>query len=164
MGGALSTLVAAEQPVAGLVLAAPYFGVTHKWFYGLRPEQWVKIGSPVVPWLYKGELFLQVNRREAKEEIYSYTWVPMKAVKTLMELGRRARARTVLDKVNCPVLLVHGTDDEAASRDAAAKAFEGMAADDKRALWLENSNHHLFFDYDREQAITEIVKFVEGLT
>ena len=103
------------------------------------------------------------NRKEAKDDIYSYTWVPMKAVETLMELGRRAGEDAVLEKVTCPVLLVHGVDDEAASREAAAKAVERMAAEEKRTVWLDNSNHHLFFDYDREEAVAKIVAFVEGL-
>ena len=39
MGGALSTLVAAGKSAAGLVLAAPYFGVPHRWYYLMRPEK-----------------------------------------------------------------------------------------------------------------------------
>lgn len=160
MGGTLCTLVAARQPVDALVLAAPYFGVTHKWYYGLRAETWARVWRPVFPWLYKGELFLQVNRREARDDVLSYRWAPMAGVTTLMELGRRASDPDLLRRVTCPVLVLHGRDDAAASPAAAERALTAMGAECKQLVWLERSNHHLFFDFDRDTAVAEVVQFL----
>lgn len=163
MGGALSTIAASEVQPAGLVLAAPYFGITYRWYYGLRPETWTKLLAPVVPYVYKGRLFLQVNRKEAKAEIFSYTWMPSKGLRTLMEIGRRARQLEVLSKVHCPVLWLHSRGDAAAAPEAAQKAFDAMASESKEAIWLARSNHHIFWDYDREQVQQAILRFMESL-
>jgi len=163
MGGALSTIAAVEVQPAGLVLAAPYFGITYRWYYGLRPETWTKLLAPVVPYFYKGRLFLQVNRKEAKAEIFSYTWIPSRGLRTLMEIGRRAGQPEVLSKIHCPILWLHSQGDVAAAPDAAQKAIDAMASTLKETVWLGRSNHHIFWDYDREQVQQAILGFVESL-
>jgi len=163
MGGALSTLAASEESVDGLVLGAPYFGVTHKWYYGFRPETWAKVTAPVVPWIFKGQLFLQVNDKSSRKHITSYRWIPSKAVVTLGKLGKRVSTPEVLGEIECPVLLFHAKGDVAASPDAAEHAFEMMASQDKELVWLPRSNHHIFWDYDRETVATGTVAFVEQI-
>lgn len=160
MGGTLAVLATSQRDVQRLVLAAPYFGITHHWYYLLRPERWVRIGYPLCRWVYKGQLFVQVNRPEAKDDILSYSWVPVRSGRTLLELAKRANDPRVLGKITCPVLLIHSSGDVAASPEAARRAFEEIPSKDKRALWLERSNHHLFFDYDREQVMAETLAFI----
>lgn len=161
MGGALSTIVASEIPVDGLILAAPYFGVTHHWYYGLRPETWSKLSAPFLPWMYKGKLFLQLNKREAKDEVFSYTWLPSKGVLTLTEIGRRANAPDVLKGVECPVLWIHSVGDVAASEEAARRAIDAMPAEEKKAVQLTRSNHHIFWDYEQDEVFRAILDFLE---
>ena len=163
MGGALCTLAAARGEVDGLVLAAPYFGVTHRWYYGLRPETWAKLASPVVPWVYKGRLFICVNRPEAKKTIFSYRWVSTRSMTRLVELAGMVNAPEVLDNVTCPILWLHPRRDRAASPEAAARAVAAMASSHKRTVWLEASDHHVFWDYDRETVADEIEAFISGL-
>ncbi|MBI2432992.1 MAG: alpha/beta fold hydrolase [Candidatus Hydrogenedentes bacterium] len=158
MGATLCTLVAAEQPVDGLILAAPYFLVTYHWYYLLPPETWVRLGAPLLPWVYKGKLFLQVNRRSSKPHIYSYTWVPADGMKTLMELGRRAAAPEVLGRIQCPVLLLHSPRDVAASYESAQDAFFKMSSTTKRIIALTKSNHHVFWDNEQEE-VRDLVAF-----
>jgi len=161
MGGTLSTLAAAEVPLDGLVLAAPYFGITRRWYYVLSPEQWVRIGSPLLRWVYKGHKFTQVNRPEGKKQVLSYTWVPVKSGLALTELAREVNQPGLLERIECPVLLIHSHGDVAASPRHAAAAFERFPSSDKRFVWFDRSNHHLFFDYDREQVMEEIAAFVD---
>lgn len=68
-----------------------------------------------------------------------------------------------LEAVTCPVLLLHAQDDNAAAIGAARNAFESMASDDKTFVTLENSDHHLFWDYDRERVIGDTLRFVERI-
>lgn len=160
MGGTLATLVASEIRVNRLVLAAPYFGVTYRWYYGLAPEDWNELLAPFVRWVYKGQLFLQVNRTEDKDRIFSYTWVPTKGVSTLTSLGRWANSSDVLARIAFPVLAIHSPGDVAASCEATRQAIDRMASPEKRTLWLERSNHHVFWDYEREQVVQAILDFV----
>ena len=160
MGGTLCTLAASQRKVDRLVICSPYFGITHKWYYILKPETWIHITSPLVRWVYKGDAFIQVNREEVKDKIVSYRWVSMRSLKTLNELGRRTNTADVLSDVTCPALMIHSFNDEAASKESAEKAFNLLGSSDKRAVWLKASNHHIFWDYDHDQVISEIGRFL----
>lgn len=159
MGGALSTLVASSMDIDGLVLAAPYYAVTRHWYYVLPVETWAQITSPFLPWVYKSDAFIRVRRDEAKPLITSYRWLPRQATRELGKLGRRARDPETLAAITCPVLLIHAEGDEAASPAAARRAFEGMGSENKEFLWLRESDHHIFWDYDREEVVDAVVEF-----
>ena len=160
MGGALGTLLAAGEPVDRLVLAAPYYGVTYRWFYVLRPEWWNSMLGWAIPYVYKGETFVKVNRREDVGRWFSYATVPTRGVKTLTALGRRARDPKTLGAVDCPVLMITSVGDEAASPHRARRAMERIGSDHVRELWLERSNHHIFWDWERELVKQAIADFL----
>lgn len=160
MGGALASIAASKIPVDGLVLAAPYFGVTHRWYYGLKPERWASLTAPVLHWTYKSNAFIQINDRERMDEIMSYRWIPAQAVTNLMALGTEAKADASLAAIKAPVLLLHARGDVAASPESAEAAFQRIGAADKKFVWLEKSNHHIFFDFDRDEVFREIEDFV----
>jgi len=163
MGGALCTVVAAHAQVDALVLAAPYFRVTYRWYYLFPPETWATLARPVVRWLHKSNRFIQVNRDEVKDKIVSYRWTPLRGTRPLIEIGSRARSPQVLKTVTCPVLLLHSHLDNAASPKAAAEAFRSIGSSSKRVVWLETSNHILFWDRERDQVADEIVTFLASL-
>ncbi|MBI4559170.1 MAG: alpha/beta fold hydrolase [Candidatus Hydrogenedentes bacterium] len=163
MGGSLGTLVAANDDVAGLVLAAPYYAVTNRWYYLRRPEKWVRFLAQFMRWGYKSNTFMQIKRREARDQIQGYRWAPTRSLVTLTQLGEQAANPDVLRRVTCPVLLIHARGDVSASPRAAQKAFEQMGSAQKKTVWLENSNHHIFWDYDREFVADEILAFVEAV-
>ncbi|GMW00258.1 MAG: carboxylesterase [Candidatus Hydrogenedentota bacterium] len=163
MGGALAVLTASGIPVDGLLLGAPYFGITHKWYYGLKPETWVRISSPCIRWVYKGKLFLQVNDKSAKDKIVSYRWIPSKASVTLNEIGGMVNEPEVLKKITCPVILFHATGDIAASYDAARHAFDSMPAKDKTFVDLPRSNHHVFWDFDKDVVARDSIGFLDRI-
>lgn len=165
MGGALSTITAAREAgrIDGLVLGAPYYGVTYKWYYGLRPETWTRLLAGPVPWVYKGDIFRAINDRSNKKSFFTYRVMPTHSFVMLGELGRIAGAPETLKSITCPVLVVHSPKDIAASFEASAAAFEAMPAKDKRFVKLENTDHHLFWDFDREQVYREVLAFAEKL-
>jgi carboxylesterase len=165
MGGSLSALTASmEDEVDGLVLAAAYFGVTHKWYYVLRPETWTRLTGWAIEWVYKGEAFKRVKRIEARPEILSYKWVPSSGTRTLIRIGEQALDSETLGAIDCPVLMLHGIDDNAAAFGKAKRAFAAIGAEDKTFIALENSDHHVFFDYDREMVVERIVGFVQRIS
>ena len=160
MGGTLAVLAASERNPDALVLAAPYFRVTGKWYYGFSPETWTTLLDPFIRWTYKGDHFTQLNRREAAPNIISYRWVPLKGAMILSELGDSARRQEVLESISCPVLVIHSHNDMAASPEASHAAYEIMTTPQKRFVWLERSNHLIFWDYDREKVTDEILNFI----
>ena len=160
MGGALATLVAAETPVDGLILAAPYYGITHKCYYLLPVERWAKLLSPLVRWVYSSPTRLPIKRAEARKDIVCYAWIPMRAALTVMRLAERARAPELLDAITVPVLLVHSRSDSVASPEAAAHAAHALSSEIKRTVWLDRSDHIIFWDYDREMVAREVLTFL----
>jgi carboxylesterase len=161
MGGALSALAAAIDDLDGLVLAAPYFGVTHKWYYGLTPEVWSAISRRAIKWTYKSDRFLQVKRREAVPHIFSYRWIPSEGSAALQNIGERASDPEIIEMVSSPVLWLHGPADDAADYHDAQRAFEAIGSADKSHVSLPESDHHVFWDYDREMAIEAVLAFVD---
>jgi carboxylesterase len=162
MGGALATLLAAEEPVDRLVLAAPYYGVTYKFYYILPPETWNAAVGWAIPYVYRGQSFSKCNRPEGKGRWFAYRSVSTRGIGALMGLGERASRPRTLAEIECPVLLVMGTGDDAASPKRAEAAFEGIASAEKKAVWLARSNHHMFWDWDREEAKSAIVAFLSA--
>jgi carboxylesterase len=167
MGGTLATLLAAREGMQGssddagrLVLAAPYYRVTYQWYYLLPAEVWNGLIGWAAPYVYKGAGFVKVNRKADVGKWFSYATVPTRGTRALLEIGRDARSRSTLEAIDGPVLLVMSEGDDAASPRAARAAFETIGSADKRALWLTRSNHHLFWDWDREQVKSEIVAFL----
>lgn len=163
MGAALAVIAGAERGVDGLVIGGGFFGVTYYWYYILPAEAWGHLTSPFVRWTPKTDAFIQVNREEVKDEIFTYRWVPAKGTLTLFDIGRRAKSEVVLENVTCPVLMLHGRDDRAASGRQAQKAFEKMVSKDKEFVWLERSNHHVFWDYDQAEVFDRVTNFVTSL-
>lgn len=160
MGGALSLWTASEEKVDGLVLAAPYFAVTHRWYYGLHPETWARLLAQPVRWVYKGKLFLQLNRRENADQLIAYGVLPTRSAVVLGRIGARARRPEVLRSIKAPVLLIHSHNDVASSPVEAEKAFRQLGSEDKRIVWLDRSNHHVFWDYDQDRVLDEITAFL----
>lgn len=164
MGGTLCVLTTTQVPVDGLILLAPYFGVTTSPLYLLPPETWARIGAPLLPWLYKPACLIQVNRTETRKEIYSYRWTPTPAVQTLIELGQRARRPQTLDAIACPVLHIHSRHDRAADPNLARMAVDAMQhAPRKRSVSVDQSNHILCWDVDQETIFQEVADFLTDL-
>ncbi len=169
MGGSLATLLASE-PESGapeadktgrLVLIAPYYGITYRWFYVLPPRIWTAAASPFIRYVRKGDRYVRVNKRESVESMYSYKYVPLHGARVLGELGRRALGEDVLARVTRPVLMLHSKGDEAASPAAARLAFARIGSAEKEVFWLpEHNNHHLLWDYDGDLTADRVVEFL----
>lgn len=164
MGGALSTLIASEEKVDRLVLIAPYYGVTHRWYYILPAEAWNTLSSWAIPYVMKNRVFTCVNREEAKDKLYAYRVISTKGAGELIRLGKLARDPERLGRVRCPVLMLHSRGDRAASPKRAEQAFEALGSADKRVKWYQESNHHLLWDHEMEDVKREIVSFLEPIT
>lgn len=160
MGGSLATLAVAEEGADYLVLGAPYYGVTYKWYYILPVERWNRILAPVAPYVYKGKAFMQISRKDAKDQIFSYAWISTKSGAMLADLAKRANDPATLAKVTCSTLMLHAPEDRAASYDMAKKAFVELGSKEKKFVDLPNSNHIIYWDNDAELMKKEMTEFL----
>jgi len=159
MGGALTALTAVKEPVDKLVLLAPYFKISHQWYYVLPAEWYQKAFRNIIPYTYRPLAFKQVRKREAMPFILDYNFVSLKGGGEAIELGRRAgRSVNVMGQ---PTLIVHSRYDKATDYNATRAVAKKLSGQDgSKFVTLENSNHVMLWDYDAELVENEILKFV----
>jgi len=163
MGGSIAAIVAARANVDRLVLIAPFFEVTHRWYFGLRAETWNATLGVIIPYLPKTSLSVQVNRREAVPHLFSNSWLSTAAVDTLIELGRGAAQEGTLEAIEADTLVLHSPKDKAACERASYRNFQRFTSENHQYIEMpERNNHHLLSDWDRELAYEHILEFVLG--
>jgi len=160
MGGSLATILTANERVDKLVLLAPYYAVTHKWYYVLPAMTWNRIFGWVVPYVHRPESFIKINDRTQIGKYFMYQTMPTAGVRQLDQVGVQASKPDTLRRIACPVLLVHSHNDEASSPEAAKRAFDAFPSLKKQEVWVARSNHVLLWDYDRERIKGHIEHFL----
>jgi len=163
MGGTLAVDLFAESEVDqpdALVLACPFLGATRRWYAVLPLETWNRILMPVLPYVVKGTTFVQIDRREVASEIISYRTVPTYAIECLSRAAARAR-RVRWRMPPGRTLLLYAEHDGAASPSRIRQFADRWGIPETSRVVLTNSNHHVFWDYDREQAIDAVIKFLD---
>lgn len=160
MGGTMATILAGEQLPDKLVLVAPFYGVTYRWYFVLPPRWWGALLSPFVRYVKRSERLTRVNRPGARGEILAYGAFPVSAVRALFALRRRAVRGTDLSGLRMPVLLVYSSGDEASSPSAMEEFFDRLPARVKRKAAFVRSNHHILHDYDADEAARAITSFL----
>lgn len=164
MGGSLATIVAARCGADGLILAAPYFAVTHHWYYGFRPEAWAKLAAPVIRWVPLDQRKQPVNLPESREKILSYNWIPTRSALTAIELAEKARCDDILAKITMPTLIIHSRKDSVTDPTATETVFQRIPTTSKQIVWLDRSDHIIFWDYESDEVAEAVLKFLQGFS
>jgi carboxylesterase len=160
MGGTICTVLAAERAPSRLVLIAPYFAVTHKWYYVLPVRWWVRVLSPVLRHVLRLRSWLRINDRSQADRIVCYHRFAVSSARELMKL-RAAAEKCDLRGLTMPTLLVYSRGDEVASPRAMGRFLQRLPTAEKRELVFTRSNHHVLHDYDRDEAVAGIVDFMQ---
>jgi len=79
---------------------------------------------------------------------HQYADTPIGKLGDLFDLVRAARRS--LDRVECPTLVVQSRVDETVQPESAQIIYDGVAAADKRLLWLDRSRHNAIIDEERD--------------
>ena len=162
MGGTIATILASEEPPDRLVLLAPFYGVQHKWYYGLTSRGWHRLLSPFLRYVVRPPGMRRVNRPAGLQEMVAYTAYPATAIGALFELRHRATTEVDPGAFHMPVLLLHSTGDESSASAESRKFVDRMPSADKQLIAFHRSNHHLLHDYERREAIEAIVIFLNA--
>jgi carboxylesterase len=160
MGGTVATLLAADAPPDALVLIAPFFGVTFRWYHILPPRAWNAALSPLLPFVVSPLPLAAVNRKEGRAGVLTYRAFPRDATRLLRDLRREVWGSDALTRVTSPTLLIYAPGDIAAAPKPVLAAYESIPAERKQMLACERSNHHILHDHDREAAIKAIKEFI----
>ena len=138
-----------QDRVAGLVLLGSF----------LHTKDPRRFFSPVVRYLVKSlpGTGNDTADPEGEREIV-YDRLPTAATYCMLRFVKRARR--ALPSIRVPVLVLHGRNDHTAHPSNATLIYDSVASDDKQIVWLERSYHVLPFDYDREQLLEQIYRFI----
>ncbi len=163
MGGTIATILASESRPDGLVLVAPFYGVTHKWYYILPADWWRRLLSPLFVSMPHSRKRLHVNRKEVREKIITYHAFPTDITTALFDLRRIVVQECDLSGLDMPLLVVYAPKDGVASTRATRRFVDRMPTQDVQWVSCPESDHYILYDFDGEAALGAIVHFVESL-
>jgi len=164
MGGALCLLLAAREPVDGVVsLSAPY--EVRDWRTPLLP-----ILSHLIPLLPKKppspeqaafqQRVMDEQRRRGEPAIghVSYPAWPLTAVGEL--IGLLAEVRAGLPEVSAPALLIHSQRDDVVPFENLAGYAARIGSADVQTMVLEHSLHVVTEDGERDRVFDAVTRFI----
>lgn len=153
MGGALALYLATRFPeIAGVICYAPAIQLN------MTAVQLVQLRA-FAP--FKESMPKEKNGHNPYWQGYDVH--PLKAVETLVALGGYVRHH--LDKIEQPVLVVQGRNDETVAADVGETILDGVASTVKQLVWMEQSAHVILLEEEREQIFALTRDFLsEALT
>lgn len=155
MGGALSCIIAAEEPPPALVLLAPYLSMPRS--IRLAASTY-RLWAPLVPYVAgRGEASVQDPRERALSRSAGYT-----TGRLLRELNKVAsRAQDALPSITSPTLVVHSREDNRIPVDAAIRSYARLGAVEKELVWRDRTGHVITVDYGREEIFQLVEKWLD---
>jgi carboxylesterase len=154
MGGALALLLAAEQPVAGVIaLSAPSLPYYQARGWAQRSAGWL---GYVMPYLKK-----PLSGPPDREHPVPRTAYPVRPVRAVAQFFALVRAAAVtLPQVTAPALLVHSRADTLIPPPSADYIAAHLGSADKQLLWLDHSDHVVTEDPARPQVFAAVRAFL----
>ena len=163
LGGALALLLAASQPMAGVVaMATPYEIPAQP---GLRWLRHLLLPLRPISGLLQTVPKPSVNDykdQQAYREHLSYKVFPIRSVQEVS--GLLGLLRRQLPRLRAPVLLMHAVEDRGVPPENARSIYAQLGSAEKELVWIENSGHVLTVEparllvYDLAASFAERVK------
>ena len=157
MGGMTALMLAANQPVAGVVAMSTPVHMPEEWKFKLaRYVWWIR------PLVKKPNGSGRNSRRNSEARgpfVPSYTLYPVRGI---AELGRYLQVLDqTLPTITAPALLLHATHDEDVPPSNLDYIYDKIASPNKSKVWIERGGHLITADLDKEKVFREIVDFLE---
>jgi len=161
LGGALATLAVADEPVDGLILCSPFFGLSLEHEWGLPAERIIRSAATVLRWVPGRPGFAPVKKKENRPFVDAYHWISVKGGLTALEIGEQARDPELLDRIQTPVLLIHAHGDTVTSPLAAGEVVANWGSPTREIIWLEKSDHVIFWDHDEATVVESVLRYLK---
>lgn len=153
MGGALTLYLAEKYDLPGAAaLAAPAF--IDDW----RVKYLLPILGPFVKF-YPAETRTDFADPEAAKTHRSYEYIPISSVRNILELVKEVREN--LDKIKCPLLVVHSPKDETVMLRNAKYIMDHVSSEKKEYLQLEKSGHIVTKDIEKNIVFEKIYELIK---
>lgn len=91
----------------------------------------------------------------------TYDWIPTDAFIPLFDFMKVTQKR--LPAVNVPVLILHSRNDSANAPEGVEMLYNSISTPEgeKQIIWFEKTEHEMFLDCEREEAISTVVTYVK---
>ena len=133
MGGVIASYLASIYPVQSLILCAPAFQYLDLPKIGAQGVKFIKN-------LSKGNESHSISSKRTK----AFTEVV-------------SNYKNSIEHVNCPVLFLHGSDDEVIPVDSSRNAYQ-LVSSKKRMILLEGAHHRFLYDGQMEKTAFVIIE------
>lgn len=156
MGGALATILAAEEQINALVLLVPFMKLSPR---ATALAAFHRIVALVKPLLRSKSEYSILDPLARSQALGKGVATP----RLLRELSDVvSQARQAARQVTAPTLVIHSRRDlRIAVRDAEA-AYAALGAAEKRLEWVEHSGHVISVDHDREHVTSRTIAWLEA--
>jgi carboxylesterase len=156
MGGALATILAAEEEIDALVLLVPFMKLSPR---ATAFAAFHKIVALVKP-LLRSKSEYSILDPEARGQALGKGVATPRLLRELSLVVNQARQAA--RQVTVPTLVIHSRRDlRITVRDAKA-AYAALGASEKRLEWVEHSGHVISVDHDREKVASRTVAWLEA--
>lgn len=157
-GGVLALLTAAERrEVSGIVTWATPYDVNTRLLYILPILSRIPLLNRAIP---KTHSSLAPQWLREKGWI-GYDWIPTSI--GLVMLDALKRMKKTLDKVNCSVLIIQGTSDDAITVKSAEKIYQALASEKKEFRLIEGAHHPMMNEEKyKDELYTRTIEFILG--
>ncbi len=159
MGSLVALHLAAEAPIAGLVLLGCALRLSGplRAAFAIAERAGFELPDAYVPKPFGPD----VRDRKARDLVTQYDRHPVRAAMEVYRAGRALEAR--LGEITCPALLLHGAHDRVCSVEGARLVASKLGSRDVRLRVLPRSAHVIAIDYDRDEVAREVLAFVDRI-
>jgi carboxylesterase len=158
-GCPLALELASQNPVHRLVLLSPYLAIRYEWYYLLPAEAYLYTLGLVIEDLPRLGLPMRDRAMKAEaEKVLFFKTFNTKAVRSAAELITRVKPKVPSIKV--PSLIIQSRRDRVVAPWGAQWLYDHLGATQKELLWLEESDHIIPLDCDRNQVFLWISGFL----
>jgi carboxylesterase len=156
MGGALATILAAEDPsLVALVLLAPYLEMP-SWLRAVASAHWLI--DAAAPYL-RGGGTRSIGNAAARARSRAYDATTARLVAELDVVARQAHA--ALPRVSVPTLIMQSPRDNRIHPDVARRALARVGAADRRLVWTTEGTHIITVDDGAESVAQTVGDWVD---
>jgi carboxylesterase len=162
LGSLVAMRLASERPagLAGLVVLGN--ALTLRLPMSLPMALWARLGWPMPDLYLVKPRAGDVLDTSALRALVTYDRHPLRAAMEVWRAG--ARVRTVVGRIACPALVLHGRHDVVCSWRNATCLAKRIGSTDVSVRIFENSAHVLACDAEREEVACEVSAFIERIT
>lgn len=157
-GGALATKLSENREIKNTYLIAPYLFPRTSSIKIFDLSSYVNLLADRVIYTHKFQLS-RINDPEGLKSYIAYWSFPLQPVKHSQSFLQSVQNN--LNLLDNPILIQHSKGDSTADPLASEIIFEKISSSEKELVWFENSNHVILYDYDKEQAVSNILNFEE---